>query len=60
MLSCTCTSGMFHSGLQIMALLKYFKHIESCKEERIQSALPTPVCPLTYLMPNSAIKATNS
>ena len=37
MLSCTCTSGMFHSGLRIMALIK---HIESSKEERIKSVLP--------------------
>ena len=30
----------------IMALLKYFKHIEPSKEERIQSALPKPDCTL--------------
>jgi len=33
---------MFHSGLQKMALLKYFKHIEPSKEERIQGVLPKP------------------
>ena len=29
-----------------MALLKYFKRIEPSKEERIQSVLPKPDCPL--------------
>ena len=32
---------MLCSDPQIMALLKYFKHIEPSKEERIQSILPT-------------------
>ena len=29
-----------------MTLLKYFKHIEPSKEEKIQSVLPKPDCPL--------------
>jgi len=33
---------MFHSSLQKMALLKYFKRIKSSKEERIQGVLPKP------------------
>ena len=45
---------------QKMALLKYFKHIEPCKEERIQSILPTLNGPLVCLMPSSAIEAANS
>ena len=40
-----------------MALLKYFKHIEPSKEERIQSVLPKPDSPLARLMPSSAIEA---
>ena len=32
MLSCMCISRMLRSGPQIMALLKYFKHIEPSKE----------------------------
>jgi len=55
-----CTSGMFHSSLQKMALLKYFKCIEPSKEERIQSFLPKPDGPLAHLMPSSAIEAANS
>ena len=43
-----------------MALLKYFKHIELSKEERIQSVLPKPDCPLARLMPNSVIETANS
>ena len=45
-----CTSGIFRSVLQITALMKYFKHIEPSKEERIQSVLPKPDCPLAHLM----------
>ena len=60
MSSCTCTSGMFYIGLRIMALLKYIKCIEPSKEERIQSVLPKPDCPLAHLMPNSAIETANS
>ena len=48
-----CAFGMFRSGPQIMALLKYFKHI---KPSRIQSVLPKPDCPLAHLMPSSAIE----
>ena len=51
---------MFHSASRIMVLLKYFKHIESYKEERNQSVLPKPDCPLARLMPSSAIETTNS
>ena len=51
---------MFRSSPQIMALLKYFKHIEPSKEERIQSVLPKPDCPLARLMPSSAIETANS
>ena len=54
------TSGMFHSGLRIMALLKYFKCSESTKEKRIQSVLPKPDCPFSHLMPNLAIETANS
>ena len=50
---------MFYSGLRIMALLKYFKHIEPSKEERNQSVLPKPNCPLARLMPSSAIETAN-
>ena len=41
---------MFHSGLRITALMKYFKRIKPSKEERIQSVLPKPDCPLARLM----------
>jgi len=37
-----CTSGKFRSGPRKIALLKYFKHIEPSKEERIQGVLPKP------------------
>ena len=47
---------MLRSGPQIMAVLKYFKHIEPSKEERIQSVLPKPDCPFVRLMPSSAIE----
>ena len=53
-------SGMYRSGPQIMALLKYFKHIKLSKKERIQSVLHTADYSLACLMPSSAIKATNS
>ena len=52
-----CTSRMFCSSLQKMALLKYFKHIKPPKEE---SVLPKPDGPLACLMPSSAIEAANS
>ena len=55
-----CTSGKFHSGPRIMALMKYFKRIEPSREERIQSVLPKPYCPLARLMPGSAIETANS
>ena len=48
------------SRLLKMALLKYFKHIEFSKEERIQSVLPKPDGPLVLLMPSSAIEVANS
>ena len=54
-----CTSRMFHSGSRIMALLKYFKHIEP-STERIQSVLSKPDPSLASLMPSSAIEAANS
>ena len=37
-----------------------FKHIEHSKEERIQSVVPKPYCPLACLMPSSAVKTANS
>ena len=46
-----------------MALMKYFKCIKPSKEERIQSVLPKPECPLARLMltlPSSAIETANS
>ena len=58
-----CTSRMFHSGPQIMALMRYFKCIEPSKEERIQSVLSKPDCPLARLMLtllSSAIETANS
>ena len=56
---------MFRSGPRIMVLMKYFKrsYIEPSKEERIQSVLPKPGCPLTRLMLtllSSAIETANS
>ena len=45
-----------------MALVKYFKRIEPSKEERIQSVLPKPDCPLPRLMLtllSSAIETAN-
>ena len=59
-LSCTSTSRNFCTGPQIMAFLKYFKCIEPSKEERIQSALHKPDCPLAHQIPSSAIKTANS
>ena len=52
---------MFRSGPRIMALMKYL--IEPSKEERIQSVLPKPDCPLTRLMLtllSSAIETANT
>ena len=57
------TYGMFRIGSRIMALMKYFKHIEPSKEEGIQSVLPKSDCPLTRLMLSllsSAIETANS
>ena len=59
-LSCTFTSRIFHSGPQIMALLKYFKCTKPSKEEKIQSSLPKLDCPLARLMLSSAIATANS
>ena len=42
-----------------MALLKYFKHIELSKEERIKIVLPKPDGSLAHIMPSSAIEAAN-
>ena len=56
---------MFCNGLQITALMKYFKHIEPSKEEKIQSVLPEPdsdyplACLLLTLL-SSAIEIANS
>ena len=43
-----------------MTLLKYFKHIELSKEERIQSILPEPDSPLAGLILCSTIETTNN
>ena len=56
---------MFRSGPRITALMKYFKRSYRTlyKEERIQSVLPKPDCPLTRLMLtllSSAIETANS
>ena len=51
---------MFHSGPQIIAFLKYFKHIKDSKEKGIQSVLPKPDFPLARLMRSLAIDAANS
>ena len=43
--------------------MKYFKRIEPSKEERIQSVLPKPDCPLARLMLtllSSVIETANS
>ena len=37
-----------------------FYHIKPSKEERIQSILPKPVCPLACVMPSSTIESANS
>ena len=58
-----CTSRMVRSGLQIMELMNYIKHIKPSKEERIQSVLPKPDCPLARLilkLLSSAIETANS
>jgi len=47
---------MFRSGLRKMVLLKYFKRIKPCREERIQGVLPKPDGPLAHLMPSSRIR----
>ena len=54
------SSRMFHSGPRIIALPKYFKRIEPSKEERIQSVLFKPNCPLARLTPSSAKETANS
>ena len=43
-----------------MELLKYFKHIKSFKEEKIQSVLPKPDGPLACLMSSSAMEVANN
>ena len=55
--------NVFCIGPQITVLMKYIKRIEPSKEERIQSVLPKPDCPLTRLMLtllSSAIETANS
>ena len=59
-LSCTCTSRVFHNGPRQMTLLEYFNRIEPSKEERIQSVLPKPDGPLVCLIPCSTIESANS
>ena len=54
---------MFRSCPRIMTLMNFLKRIEPSKEERIQSVLPKPDCPLTCLMLtllSSAIETANS
>ena len=43
-----------------MALLKHFKRIKPSKQERIQSVLPKPDCPLAHLLPSLEIETANS
>ena len=43
-----------------MALLNYSKRIKPSKEERMQSDVPKPDCPLARLMPSLAIETANS
>ena len=59
-LSCACTSRVFHNGPRQMTLLKYFNRIELSKEERIQSVLPKPDGPLVCLIQCSTIEIANS
>ena len=42
-----------------IGISKIFKLIEPSKEERIQSVLPKPDCPLTHLIPSLAIETAN-
>ena len=44
----------------VVALLKYFKRIETSKEEKIESILPEPDSPLKHSMLSSVTEATNS
>ena len=41
-------------------MIPIIRYIKLSKEERIQSVLPKPDCPLPRLMPSSAIEAANS
>ena len=50
---------MFHSSPRMMTLLKYFKHIEPFKQERVQSVLPKPDGSLAHLVPCSATETAN-
>ena len=53
---------MFRSGPRITAFMKYYQRIDPPKEERIQSVLPKPDCPLARLMLtllSSAIETAN-
>ena len=60
-LSCMCISGMFCSGPQIIALLKYFKCIKPSKEEiKNSKVLPKPDCPLAPLVPSLTMEVTNT
>ena len=59
-LSCMCTSGVFHSGLQQMTLLKYYNCIKPSEEERIQSVCLNQSGPLARLIPCSTIESANN
>ena len=59
-LSCMCTSRVFHNSPRQMTLLKYINHIKPSKEERIQSVLPKSDGPLVCLIPCSTIESANS
>jgi len=43
-----------------MALLKYFKRVETKRTEKVDSILPKNDGPLATLMPSSAMQAANS
>ena len=43
-----------------MALLKYFRHMEPSKEEKIESVLPEPDGPLAHSVPSSVTETANS
>ena len=43
-----------------MILMKYFKHIEPSKEERIQSVFPKPDGSLARIIPYSTMETANS